>query len=243
MRKASPLPGVYQRGRSRPARAPGRVIRAVDGVYQRGRSRPARAKVDFRLAACSSVSKRPFPTSQSYPGQQATAPEECIKEAVPDQPELSAVHFARSVECIKEAVPDQPERRISWNSTWMRVYQRGRSRPARAEVSVLLHHHASVSKRPFPTSQSLGGDVYIRRAECIKEAVPDQPEPANESNGIPGGVYQRGRSRPARADAPAAIHNTGVYQRGRSRPARAIARHHPGRTRVYQRGRSRPARA
>jgi len=36
---------------------------------------------------------------------------ECIKEAVPDQPELLRCDRAALAECIKEAVPDQPEPR------------------------------------------------------------------------------------------------------------------------------------
>ena len=34
----------------------------------------------------------------------------------------------------------------------------------------------SVSKRPFPTSQSYSVRSYLAAIECIKEAVPDQPE-------------------------------------------------------------------
>jgi len=35
--------------------------------------------------------------------------EECIKEAVPDQPEPMRLPPFTTPECIKEAVPDQPE--------------------------------------------------------------------------------------------------------------------------------------
>ena len=79
---------------------------------------------------------------------------ECIKEAVPDQPELARIEQKKRRECIKEAVPDQPER---------------------CRYSVCMH------------------------AECIKEAVPDQPERDSASGYGATGVYQRGRSRPARA--------------------------------------------
>jgi len=167
-------------------------------VYQRGRSRPARARLTEAARALSSVSKRPFPTSQSVALRQ----------------------FGFHLECIKEAVPDQPEPDAFGIGGNDRVYQRGRSRPARARwrhpvwctqsVSkrpfptsqswpvLNKRKGASVSKRPFPTSQSAAATLsactpsvskrpfptsqseIVRRAtaqqECIKEAVPDQPE-------------------------------------------------------------------
>ncbi len=126
-----------------------------------------------------SVSKRPFPTSQSYRGPGARSGRECIKEAVPDQPErLSACPLPRR-----------------------RVYQRGRSRPARAPLPDRQQLLRSVSKRPFPTSQSRRARAGENRNECIKEAVPDQPERTGEATNGAVGVYQRGRSRPARAPA------------------------------------------
>jgi len=57
---------------------------------------------------------------------------ECIKEAVPDQPEQRTNYVCLDFECIKEAVPDQPELRAVDISVLIGVYQRGRSRPARA---------------------------------------------------------------------------------------------------------------
>jgi len=146
-------------------------------VYQRGRSRPARADVRFFFDDVTSVSKRPFPTSQSPSG--TTAP--------------------RSQECIKEAVPDQPEQYLSISSLTVRVYQRGRSRPARALKHEFRALYVSVSKRPFPTSQSTRTGGPRLSVECIKEAVPDQPEPGFLDGLVDGRVYQRGRSRPARA--------------------------------------------
>jgi len=101
-----------------------------------------------------SVSKRPFPTSQS----------------------IFPYDHNIDVECIKEAVPDQPELLYLWNSETQGVYQRGRSRPARASEQEILRVAGSVSKRPFPTSQSEGDVLSLPAKECIKEAVPDQPE-------------------------------------------------------------------
>ncbi len=137
---------------------------------------PERDRREYR-SACPSVSKRPFPTSQSRPSAAGRRASECIKEAVPDQPEPSAAVIL----------------------CYLRVYQRGRSRPARASVLQAMCDGESVSKRPFPTSQS--ADVWrgTHESECIKEAVPDQPEPASASALIRSRVYQRGRSRPARA--------------------------------------------
>ena len=128
------------------------------------------------------------------------APGECIKEAVPDQPEhrnfgplidesvskrpfptsqspipATGVHQA---ECIKEAVPDQPEPTRSYMLSVVGVYQRGRSRPARANATQHAGAARSVSKRPFPTSQSASDQSSPTSCECIKEAVPDQPEPS-----------------------------------------------------------------
>jgi len=130
------------------------MLRA-DRVYQRGRSRPARAKSPPARRQRRSVSKRPFPTSQSPAQARSPLPPECIKEAVPDQPEPHRPELL------------QPER----------VYQRGRSRPARARRHDELGYNGSVSKRPFPTSQSISFGPASRPRECIKEAVPDQPEP------------------------------------------------------------------
>ncbi len=152
------------------------------GVYQRGRSRPARANRPQDRAGVESVSKRPFPTSQSSRGVLYIATTECIKEAVPDQPEPGHVSCRRP----------------------RRVYQRGRSRPARATKRTPVGAGWSVSKRPFPTSQSGRYDILQRRWECIKEAVPDQPELGRTDVVSPDRVYQRGRSRPARATSPAA---------------------------------------
>jgi len=168
-------------------------------VYQRGRSRPARALRPEWKKNCESVSKRPFPTSQSRSGMNYTHNGECIKEAVPDQPE----HFRHARICPG------------------RVYQRGRSRPARARLLGQGRAAGSVSKRPFPTSQSASASARMtaasvskrpfptsqsrkrhraqKRPECIKEAVPDQPELSPLDSRRPPGVYQRGRSRPARA--------------------------------------------
>ena len=106
-----------------------------------------------------SVSKRPFPTSQSHYRNQISLAKECIKEAVPDQPEPAA---------RRGRLPS-------------RVYQRGRSRPARATVINEAEDKESVSKRPFPTSQSEESHGLVAPGECIKEAVPDQPEPASSS--------------------------------------------------------------
>jgi len=191
---------VYQRGRSRPARARRQRVPVSERVYQRGRSRPARAP----------------------PLRTEARDWECIKEAVPDQPELNGIVILR--------VP--------------RVYQRGRSRPARALSASHTPRSTSVSKRPFPTSQSMRASISSARksvskrpfptsqslqtpltsrepsvskrpfptsqsrlstghtgwAECIKEAVPDQPELKHIGTNGHSGVYQRGRSRPARAD-------------------------------------------
>ena len=147
-------------------------------VYQRGRSRPARAWRSTRSRSCASVSKRPFPTSQSPPAGRKAATRECIKEAVPDQPELIATARPARKECIKEAVPDQPELRDT----------------------AFFMAARSVSKRPFPTSQSDSSHLNHCAIECIKEAVPDQPERDQPDNNGETRVYQRGRSRPARAD-------------------------------------------
>ncbi len=57
-----------------------------------------------------------------------------------------------------------------------RVYQRGPSRPARAMLVSLPALPPSVSKRPFPTSQSPISKRCFSVSECIKEALPDQPE-------------------------------------------------------------------
>ena len=149
-------------------------------VYQRGRSRPARAHAGFFILPPPSVSKRPFPTSQSPDTYNAGARDECIKEAVPDQPE-------------------QRNGRL-WALDG--VYQRGRSRPARADATISSSVAGSVSKRPFPTSQSWAGPTLSVLTECIKEAVPDQPEQPRQRHAQRPRVYQRGRSRPARAMKP-----------------------------------------
>jgi len=109
-----------------------------------------------------SVSKRPFPTSQSVLVLGGCVHGECIKEAVPDQPERCVGYIAEPPECIKEAVPDQPERRRSWNCSLRGVYQRGRSRPARALWQAVLERWLSVSKRPFPTSQSPRAHIALQ---------------------------------------------------------------------------------
>jgi len=47
---------------------------------------------------------------------------------------------------------------------------------SQSAASDISRNHQSVSKRPFPTSQSAGAVGIVLSEECIKEAVPDQPE-------------------------------------------------------------------
>jgi len=169
--------GVYQRGRSRPARAGVENLVQPAGVYQRGRSRPARAQVQYvkgepesvskrpfptsqsrrmvRMHRDQSVSKRPFPTSQSAPARRWRALQSVSKRPFPTSQSARIKTSGCCSECIKEAVPDQPERYYRFPYARSGVYQRGRSRPARAKYFRAESGGESVSKRPFPTSQSL----------------------------------------------------------------------------------------
>ena len=168
-----------------------------------------------------SVSERPFPTSQSVPLTNRDHRRECIREAIPDQPEHRRQAVTISSECIREAIPDQPEPPPVLEINHLRVYQRGHSRPARANGTMLPSDAVSVSERPFPTSQSVHADACCSEAECIREAIPDQPELTSRRRYRRLRVYQRGHSRPARATSSVVRCRGGVYQRGHSRPARA----------------------
>ena len=128
-------------------------------VYQRGRSRPARAPRSRGASVRQSVSKRPFPTSQSLSTRLQVWVWSVSKGPFPTSQSAREVLHTCAGECIKEAVPDQPEpqnRRLSRSTG---VYQRGRSRPARAVTGIRQRPSVSVSKRPFPTSQSR---IYVR---------------------------------------------------------------------------------
>ena len=191
-------------------------------VYQRGPSRPARADKFIQPLRIPSVSKRPFPASQSTAGTEADQTLECIKEALPGQPERNIAR-ARPCSGVYQRGPSRPARAAmeltrsfarrsvsKWpfpaNQTPnkspahpptqvyqrgpsrparaeqvtthppCRVYQRGPSRPARAAKPSVTPLIVSVSKRPFPASQSRTGHHPSAYAECIKEALPGQPE-------------------------------------------------------------------
>ena len=172
-----------------------------------------------------SVSERPFPTSQS----------------------LVAINSIWEMECIREAIPNQPEQVSKLIGAPPGVYQRGHSQPARANSRSGLSRRRSVSERPFPTSQSRVSRPRCARFECIREAIPNQPELSCQLAPLVGRVYQRGHSQPARALTEIAIRpcvsvserpfptsqsaiqsvhiaTAGVYQRGHSQPARAVPR-------------------
>ena len=146
--------GVYQRGDSQPAKAG--FLRAADHarVYQRGDSQPAKANVPVTTPAPVSLSKRRFPTSQSSG--------DCV--------------WSVSTESIKEAIPNQPKRNAAAVKVLGRVYQRGDSQPAKAAIGTTGAGFGSLSKRRFPTSQSLINNCYFHDNESIKEAIPNQPK-------------------------------------------------------------------
>src|ERR1039458_9480720 len=123
-----------------------------------------------------SLSKRRFPTSQSTRSSTNVATLESIKEAIPNQPKHA--HIVASAQTA--------------------VYQRGDSQPAKARMQPANCARRSLSKRRFPTSQSLLqrndallGSLSKRRfptsqspadmrmmdtRESIKEAIPNQPK-------------------------------------------------------------------
>ena len=214
-------------------------------MYQRGHSQPARANDLRQCRKEQSVSERPFPTSQSTGSSCVHSWTECIREAIPNQPELDSSRketrarvyqrghsqparaapaqsfdspesvserpfptsqspalgaLAAVLECIREAIPNQPEHLTGSLLQRHRVYQRGHSQPARAPVSPSSTDGASVSERPFPTSQSMSLVDSQDIAECIREAIPNQPEQRRSRPIRRRRVYQRGHSQPARAD-------------------------------------------
>ncbi len=130
-------------------------------VYRSGHSHPAKATTVASVPGCWSISKRPFPPSQSNYASMVIEDDEYIEAAIPTQPK-------------------RPLRRLPRRTG---VYRSGHSHPAKAKSAPAPLSNWNISKRPFPPSQSDSWPDGHWANEYIEAAIPTQPKP-NESDWI-----------------------------------------------------------